>query len=81
MIVTRIFTDDRGESHFAEVEIPLTLTPVPRIGTLVLTVSAVWTSPFASGRQVLTFHTRACSGFAPPICRMSLGQSSGQLPN
>ena len=28
MIVTRIFTDDRGESHFAEVEIPLTRTPV-----------------------------------------------------
>src|SRR5271165_3394940 len=28
MIVTRIFADDRGESHFAEVEIPLTLTAV-----------------------------------------------------
>ena len=33
--------------------------PVPRIGTLVLVVFATWTSPFASGRQVLTFHTRA----------------------
>jgi hypothetical protein len=33
--------------------------PVPRIGTLVLAVSAAWTSPFSSGRQVLTFHTRA----------------------
>jgi hypothetical protein len=33
--------------------------PVPRIGTLVLAVSAAWTSPFTSGRQVLTFHTRA----------------------
>ena len=33
--------------------------PVPRIGTLVLAVSAARTSPFASERQVLTFHTRA----------------------
>jgi hypothetical protein len=33
--------------------------PVPRIGTLVLSVFADWTSPFASGRKVLTFHTRA----------------------
>src|ERR1700722_15980294 len=37
--------------------------PVPRIGTLVLAVFAAWTSPLASERQVLTFHTR--SGFAP----------------
>src|SRR5215212_8014436 len=33
--------------------------PVPRIGTLILAVCAAWTSPFASERQVLTFHTRA----------------------
>src|SRR6516164_3317834 len=33
--------------------------PVPRIGTLVLAGFAAWTSPFASGRQVLTFLTRA----------------------
>src|SRR3954467_14372021 len=33
--------------------------PVPRIGTLILAVLATRTSPFASGRQVLTFHTRA----------------------
>jgi hypothetical protein len=51
--------------------------PVPRIGTLVLSVFADWTSPFTSGRQVLTFHTRAWSGFAPPICRMPLRQASG----
>ena len=51
--------------------------PVPRIGTLVLAVSAAWTSPFAAGRQVLTFHTRAWSSFAPPTCRMPLGPSSG----
>src|SRR6476659_5590252 len=25
--------------------------------------------------QVLTFHTKAWSSFAPPTCRMSLGQS------
>ena len=55
--------------------------PVPRIGTLVLSVFADWTSPFASGRQVLTFRTRAWSGFAPPICRMPLGQASGPPPN
>src|SRR5271163_720820 len=54
--------------------------PVPRIGTLVLVVFATWTSPFASGRQVLTFHTRAWSGFAPPTCRMPLGQASGPPP-
>ena len=28
MIVTHIFADSRGESHFADVEIPLTLIPV-----------------------------------------------------
>jgi hypothetical protein len=33
--------------------------PVPRIGTLILAVLAAGMSPFASGRQVLTFHTRA----------------------
>jgi len=54
---------------------------VPRIGTLALAVSAARTSPFASERQVLTFHTRAWSGFAPPICRMPLGQTSGPPPN
>src|SRR5450759_4452250 len=35
------------------------------------------TSPFASVRQVLTFHTRARLGFAPPTCRIPLGQASG----
>src|SRR5277367_888968 len=56
--------------------------PVPRrIGTLVLSVFADWTSPLASGRQVLTFRTRAWPGFAPPICRMPLGQASGPPPN
>src|ERR1700723_4722503 len=48
--------------------------PVPRIGTLVRAVFAAWTSPLASERQVLTFHTRAWYGFAPPTCRMPLGR-------
>src|SRR5215472_15589933 len=55
--------------------------PVPRIGTLALAVLAAWTSPLASGRQVLTFRTRARSDFAPPICRMPPGQPSGSLPS
>ena len=55
--------------------------PVLRIGTLALAVLAARTSPFASERQVLTFHTRAWSGFAPPICRMPLGQASGPPPS
>jgi hypothetical protein len=29
--------------------------------------SAIWTFPFASGRQVPTFHTRACAGLTPPF--------------
>ena len=47
------------------------------VGTLALAVFSAWASPFASGRQVLTFRTRARSDFAPPTCRMPLGQSSG----
>src|SRR6266705_7089528 len=35
------------------------------------------TSPLASVRQVLTFRTRATLSFAPPTCRMPLGQASG----
>jgi hypothetical protein len=50
---------------------------VPRIGTLALADLAAWTSPFASGRQVLTFRTKAWSSFAPPTCRMPLGRTSG----
>jgi hypothetical protein len=55
--------------------------PVPRIGTQALAVFATWASPLTSGRQVLTFHTRAWSGFAPPICRMPLRQASGPPPS
>src|SRR6201998_677522 len=51
--------------------------PVLRFGTLVLAVCAAWTSPLASERQVLTFRTRARLSFAPPTCRMPLGQASG----
>ena len=42
--------------------------------------SRLWpleTSPLASVRQVLTFHTRARLSFAPSTCRMPLGQASG----
>src|SRR5215472_6441916 len=55
--------------------------PVLRFGTLVLAVCAAWTSPLASERQVLTFHTRAWLSFAPPTCRMPLGQASGFFPS
>ena len=48
-----------------------------RIGTLVLVVCATWMSPLASERQVLTFRTRAWLSFAPPTCRMTLGQYQG----
>ena len=51
--------------------------PVTRIGTLDLADLAAWTSALASGRQVLTFRTRARSSFAPPTCRMPFGQTSG----
>ena len=50
--------------------------PAPRFGTLDL-VGAAWSSPLASERQVLTFLTRAWLSFAPPTCRMPLGQASG----
>ena len=55
--------------------------PVLRIGTLALAVLAAWTSPLASERQVLTFHTKVWLSFAPPTCRMPFGQPSGPLPN
>ena len=46
----------------------------------VLSSSRFWpleTSLFASEQQVLTFRTRAWLNFAPPTCRMPLGQASG----
>lgn len=46
--------------------------PVLRIGTLVLMDLATWTSPLASERQVLTFHTRAWCGLAPSSRRTPL---------
>src|SRR5919199_5028844 len=51
--------------------------PVLRFGTLVLAVGAAGTAPLATERQVLTFRTRAWLSFAPPTCRMPLGQASG----
>src|SRR5229473_3452059 len=49
--------------------------PVPRIGTLILAVLAACDLSLCSGAQVLTFRTRAWLSFAPPTCRMPLGQS------
>src|SRR5215216_1888664 len=51
--------------------------PVPRIGTLILTVCAACDLSLCIGGQVLTFRTRAWLSFAPPTCRMPLGQASG----
>src|SRR5262249_54299401 len=55
--------------------------PAPRFGTLALAVGAAsGLSLHVVGRdeaQVLTFHTKAWSSFAPPTCRMPLGQYQG----
>src|SRR5207244_7088128 len=55
--------------------------PAPRFGTLALTVGAACgLSLHADGRdeaQVLTLRTKAWSSFAPPTCRMPLGQYQG----
>jgi len=55
--------------------------PVPRFGTLALAVGAACSfSLHVVGRdeaQVLTFHTKAWSSFAPPTCRMPLGRYQG----
>src|ERR1019366_4562501 len=51
--------------------------PVLRIGTLILAVCAACNLSLCIGGQVLTFRTRAWLSFAPPTCRMPLGQASG----
>src|SRR6516162_9508036 len=55
--------------------------PAPRFGTLALAVGAACgLSLHVLGHdeaQVLTFHTKAWSSFAPPTCRMPLGQYQG----
>src|SRR6516165_11886033 len=55
--------------------------PAPRFGTLALAVGAACgLSLHVLGRdeaQVLTFRTKAWSSFAPPACRMPLGQYQG----
>ena len=57
------------------------LRAAPRFGTLALAVGAACgLSLHVVGRdeaQVLTFHTTAWSSFAPPTCRMPLGQYQG----
>src|SRR5262249_52062519 len=53
--------------------------PVLRVGTLALAVGAACSFSFhalgVTEQQVLTFRTKAWSSFAPPTCRMPLGQS------
>ena len=65
--------------------------PVPRIGTLPLTVDAAWGPPFrdqgvnnthfdwptASGRLVLLFRISACDELTPPLHRAPPGQHTG----
>src|SRR4249919_577556 len=49
--------------------------PALRFGTLALAVGAACGLSLTIGEQVLTFHTKAWSSFAPPPCRMPLGPS------
>src|SRR6202048_1565660 len=49
--------------------------PARRIGTFGLTVGAACAFSLGIAGQVLTFRTRARLSFAPPTCRMPLGQS------
>src|ERR1700686_4325518 len=49
--------------------------PLRRIGTFGLTVGAACAFSLGIAGQVLTFRTRARLSFAPPTCRMPLGQS------
>src|ERR1700745_3049346 len=55
--------------------------PAPRFGTLALAVGAACGLSLHARRrdeaQVLTFHTKAWSSFAPPTCRMPLGPYQG----
>ena len=49
--------------------------PLRRIGTFDLAVVAACVISLGIAGQVLRFRTKAWSSFAPPTCRMSLGQS------
>src|SRR6266536_4833050 len=49
--------------------------PLRRIGTFGLAVGAACAFSLGIAGQVLTFRTRARLSFAPPPCRMPLGQS------
>src|SRR5262245_58097143 len=49
--------------------------PLRRIGTFGLAVGAACAFSLGIAGQVLTFRTRARLSFAPPTCRMPLGQS------
>ena len=49
--------------------------PLRRIGTFGLAVGAACAFSLRIAGKVLTFRTKAWSSFAPPTCRMPLGQS------
>src|SRR3990172_1361564 len=53
--------------------------PLRRIGTFGLAVGAACAFSLVIAGQVLTFHTRAWLSFAPPTCRMPLGQDQDIL--
>src|SRR5437879_5912795 len=57
--------------------------PARRIGTFGLAVGAACAFSLGVADQVLTFHTKAWSSFAPPTCRMPPGPyqaSPGLIP-
>ena len=68
-------------AHFAPRALPRFITttgqsaPLRRIGTFSLAVGAACAFSLGIAGQVLTFRTRARLSFAPPTCRMPLGQS------
>jgi len=68
-------------AHFAPRALPRFITtkeqsaPLRRIGTFSLAVVAACAFSLGIADQVLTFRTRARLSFAPPTCRMPLGQS------
>ena len=43
--------------------------------------SSTWTFPFPSGRQVPTFHTRACAGLTPPLMPVAARPVGRHLPS
>src|SRR5262249_59786360 len=86
--MTRVCTAPSLQPHYRA--FPATTSrpaPVPRLGTLPLTVSAACgppscgqadlSQPSLSGRQVLLFHASACDELTPPLHRAPPGQHAG----